>query len=181
MAIAPLTRGRDSPSWVPVVGQLMSWPVPIVAPDAEAGATLATLLDRGARHALVKSGGRICGVVCRIDLLEASAGEPIVWTMSAPAAIVSSATLVSEAAELIAAGGGCGAAVDAGGSWGFLSGEHARRACRLEVPRCAACGEAHRVKLHESSDTRFCLECAETMIRRELDELFADLGASGTG
>lgn len=178
MATALSTWGRG-PFSVAVAGQLMTWPAPIVAPDEEVGRALATLLERGASHALVKAGGRICGVVCRVDLLDASAGEPIAWKMSAPAAIVTSATRLGEVAELIAHGDGCGAAVDAGGSWGFVSREDALQAHGLEVPRCGACGESHRVRLHDSADIGFCLECTETVVRRGLDELFADLEAAG--
>lgn len=162
-----------------VAGQFMTWPATVLAPDDAVGRTLATLAERGTSHALIKAGGRICGVVCQLDLLDAPSAEAILWKMTIPAAIVSAATPITEALELLAGSDACGLAVDAGGGYGFMSREDALAAGAVGLPACSACGDVHRVVAGGDPDLGFCMECSELMVRRELDDLYLDLGVAG--
>jgi predicted transcriptional regulator len=162
-----------------VAAHFMTWPALVVSPDDEVGSTVAALARRGVEHALVKSAGRLCGVVCLVDLIDAPSWQPIRWKMSIPAAVVSSATPLPEVFELLLATEGCGLPVDAGGVWGFITRDDAIRAGASWMPRCNACNEVHRVSIDSESDLGFCADCTDRMAPGEFDELYVDLGVAG--
>src|SRR5690606_4859368 len=96
-------RGPAGTGGGAVAAHFMSWPALVVSPDDDVASTVAALARRGVEHALVKSAGRLCGVVCLIDLADAPSWQPVRWKMSIPAAVVSSATPAAEVFELLLA------------------------------------------------------------------------------
>lgn len=149
------------------VGQFMRWPAPLVRPETSVREAVDRLSEHAADHAVAVSHGRVCGLVCELDLVDLDDGDPLWWAMTPPAGIVVPSTAVDDAAALLLSNGSCAAVVDTGDDYGVLTRDDIAAAGFDWLLLCALCGTAHRVSSGADGEPAFCCECAVLLVLRD--------------
>lgn len=158
------------------VSTLVSWPALKIKPVATTMAALNCMDHNAFHHLLVLEQGRLVGILCRCDLLDARASDEVAAYMSQHVVWVPGDTRLTRAESVMDMYGVNALPVFDGGAWGILTRGDLVRAGRSEHRCCDVCGEAHHVRPHPLYDEqRLCRDC-RSGTASELTRGLLDLG-----
>jgi CBS domain-containing protein len=167
------------------VRDVMSWPALAVTPRFAAAYALRLAAEGGFHHLPVLDAGKLVGLVCTCDLLEAPPLATIAAVMSSPAITVRSTASLANALVLMEDNDVDCLPTHWLGAWGVVTrGDLCRAgACDdSDRPQCLACGSAHHVRRDPRDENQYvCIDCLHGDADRHVAIGYRDDGGAPMG